>query len=921
MADVGSFIAGSVVGKMVLDKTGWNQSIASIDKDKKGLLQTAEKIGAGFAAADKTMTVMGAAIVGTFGAMIKTTANAGDQIAKLSRKLGISTELLSGYKLAAELGGSSLEGFATGMRRLASNAVDADQGLVTSVRAFDALGISVKDNEGKMKDLEVLLLEVADRFSKMEDGTVKAALAQDLFGRSGLEMIPMLNEGREGMKRHREEAERLGMVFSREAAQACENFNDRMNELKKGLGGATKELTMQLMPAVTDFIIKGKEIVIKIREWVAAHPELAKQIGSIVLKFGGLMAVLGPAALIISKLIGGFIGLGKGIVSAITLVSKLSGAMSLSVGAWMAAAGAIAYYIIKLREKAAAEEYAELATKRDAERTEEFRKKLEGIAEAAGLSKAQFADLTEKYHGNINAMALAIKRGQEGKELQEAMNKVGAERVKQIEEERKKHAELGSEFDKFIPKLSDLTEKQKTFGEVMDEWGIKTIKKKAEEITRLLGYENELDSLLAKGMITVEDYGRAMTKLNEELKELGASTLKQVLPPARDMTAILRQAIPVFKDISYQTKTFDELLEAAADRMGYSSMTVIRELYNIRREFLATIGIMLPEWPAFAEAGERATTDIGGAFDGLYNDIASGWGNTIQKYLEGGLTFKNFTQELWDSIKISFFRMIGEMTADTVLGTFKSFFKKTSDAASDAVSSTASSIGKIVSGIGTGLATLITTLATAIATAATTLAAAAPEIAIVAALGLAIYAGFLEIKGLMSKIFGSGGGGDKASAWIHESRNFLADIRNMMDWVNKSLDTIKGILWERFDWLIGSVNDIRYQFGPQFDTANGYLRTIAETLSNLPGYQHGGIALRPQLAQVGEVPEAIVPLNQLSGIGGRPMNFNFTFNVAAMDARSFEEYLKTKGRAAITEIVNQAGKNGYVTLPLYAVRG
>jgi len=840
MNGAGSFIAGSIVGKLLLDKTGWNQSIQAVDKDKRTLLTTASRIGEGFAAVGKTMTVAGGAIVGMFGAMLKKTADAGDQVAKLSEKLGISTELLSGYRLAAELGGLSLEGFAVGMRRLASVAVDAGRGVKGSERAFNALGISVKDSQGNMRGLEDILLDVADRFKMMEDGAVKAALAQDLFGRSGLEMIPMLNEGREGLKRHREEAERLGMVFSRESARACEDFNDRMKELKLGLAGTTKELAVQLMPVVTAFVGKVKEVIVGMREWVSAHPELVKQIGSVVLTFGGLLAVLGPAALVISKLIAAFIGLGRAIISAVGLVSRLAGVMSLSVGAWMAAAGAIGYYIIKLREKAEAERYAEEATRRNEEVTKRFREKLIGIAEQAGLTKEQFAALTEKYDGNILALARAIKRGEEGKALQEAMNRVGAERVKQMEEERKKQEELALGLDKYIPKLEDLTEKQKTFGEVMKEWGVLTVKQKAEEISRLLGYERELESMLRDGKLTLEDYNRAMSKLNDELRELGAATMKHVLPASRSMTDVLRQAVPVFQDVSYQVMTFDDLLEAAADRMGMSSMTVIRELYNIRREFLATIGIMIPEWPRFTAEAEISTRRISGAFDGLYNDIASGWSGIVEKWLEGNLTFRDFWKETCDMLKRTFLRAVAEMVTGEVLGLFKGLFSSIASGFTSTIEGAAKSAVSAVTGITQGAAGAISGLWTA--------------------LGAAV-GSFLG-----SLITGGGGLGKTEGHWIHEIRNKAFDIHNWLMSYGLNIERLLAGFYEKYDGIKESIDLTREALGSDLGDVLGAVRDGVGILANLKGAQRGYMSRTTELIVTHGTPsnpELILPIDKL----------------------------------------------------------
>jgi len=71
----GGFVAGSIIGKLLLDKTGWNQSIASVGKDQEKLGGMSAKISDGFKKTGKAMTMAGIAIVGAIGGMVKAAAN------------------------------------------------------------------------------------------------------------------------------------------------------------------------------------------------------------------------------------------------------------------------------------------------------------------------------------------------------------------------------------------------------------------------------------------------------------------------------------------------------------------------------------------------------------------------------------------------------------------------------------------------------------------------------------------------------------------------------------------------------------------------------------------------------------------------------------------------------------------------------
>ncbi|NIS75102.1 MAG: hypothetical protein GTO08_07445, partial [Deltaproteobacteria bacterium] len=196
----------------------------------------------------------GAAIIGGMGKLITMTAQAGDQYAKMSQKLGLSVETLSTFDHVAKLSGTTLDVVSVGLRRFAQNALDMSRGIGEARREFEELDIDVTDANGRVREMEDLIAEVADRFSRMEDGTKKTAMAMRLFGRSGTEMIPMLNKGKEGIRGMMDEAHKLGLVFSKESAQAMEEFNDNLTRLKGQLKGFVMFMGQKVIPVMSDFI-------------------------------------------------------------------------------------------------------------------------------------------------------------------------------------------------------------------------------------------------------------------------------------------------------------------------------------------------------------------------------------------------------------------------------------------------------------------------------------------------------------------------------------------------------------------------------------------------------------------------------------------------------------------------------------------
>ncbi|RJP54165.1 MAG: hypothetical protein C4583_03280 [Anaerolineaceae bacterium] len=182
---------------------------------------------------------------------IKGAIDEADKLGKAAQKWGVPVEELSRLKHAADLSGISLEGLGTGISKLSRNMSDAAGGAVnTASRAFDALGISVKNSDGTLKSSTEVMTEVAGKFGGMEDGAGKTALAMALFGKSGAELIPLLNGGAEGLRKMMQEADQLGIVIDQRTARAAENFNDNLTRLGRAKDGVILKITEGMLPGL-----------------------------------------------------------------------------------------------------------------------------------------------------------------------------------------------------------------------------------------------------------------------------------------------------------------------------------------------------------------------------------------------------------------------------------------------------------------------------------------------------------------------------------------------------------------------------------------------------------------------------------------------------------------------------------------------
>jgi hypothetical protein len=204
------------------------------------------KIGTAFAA-------LGAAAIGGLAVMVKESINAADEIGKMSDRLGIATEELSALGFAAQQSGSSLEGFEKGALQLNKAISAAATSTGKAADTFVKLGVSVTDAGGKTRSTTDVFRDLAERFKDMESGAQKSALAQELFGRTGADLIPLLNQGADGIAALTAEAESLGLVIDSKTAQSAALFNDQLNVMSKAVKGLANDIASEMLPVLNAY--------------------------------------------------------------------------------------------------------------------------------------------------------------------------------------------------------------------------------------------------------------------------------------------------------------------------------------------------------------------------------------------------------------------------------------------------------------------------------------------------------------------------------------------------------------------------------------------------------------------------------------------------------------------------------------------
>ena len=247
----------------------------------------------------KTLSIGIAGVSASIFGYVKLSADAGEEAGKLADKFGISAQAMQELQFAAR---GEAQALTASLGIFSRNIVAAKEGTDAQSQAFKKLGVNIVDSNGKIKSTEDLITEAAGGFKRLENGAEKTALSMTLFGKSGAEILPFLNQGSEEIARLREEARASGAVLSDDAINGAMAFNDSLDDLintAKGLGASF----------ASDLFGPISEITKEIKTFISANRKLIGQRVQEVIK--GLSSFLMIAVKFSGQLIDAVLGLSE----------------------------------------------------------------------------------------------------------------------------------------------------------------------------------------------------------------------------------------------------------------------------------------------------------------------------------------------------------------------------------------------------------------------------------------------------------------------------------------------------------------------------------------------------------------------------------------------------------------------------------
>lgn len=342
---------------------------------------TALLTGAGIAA--------GAALIG----MAKSAFDAAGELYDLSQKTNFSVETLSALKNAAETSGGSIQGISTALTIFQKNQEAANTGNKKLSDTFQRLKIDTHDNEAGLR-------EAFKALSDMKDGEEQTALAMELFGRSGKDVLGVIKETNGDLDAAIAKYREMGSLISTETAKAADELGDALTQAGQSAKGLAGDLITELAPALWGIAKAVNLIITAMRGWM--------------LTMQGVSGMMAPIAAMIDRFQGvtnaaPFVGLAKSVIESTqaSMPQDIAGGANVTassdviraINAAGRGAGGGRGRIGRTKKKEGPEDFGLAFLKELSSQAESAQKSLQNLTGVTNVQRAALELLDDKYKG------------------------------------------------------------------------------------------------------------------------------------------------------------------------------------------------------------------------------------------------------------------------------------------------------------------------------------------------------------------------------------------------------------------------------------------------------------------------------------------------------------------------------------------
>lgn len=564
-------------------------------------------------------TAVGASLV----AMTRQFMATADQLVKMSAITGASTEELQKLGYVAELNSSSLEEMGNALRFLSRNAYMASQGSEEAAAAFEKLGVNIFDSKGQLKGATQLLYDVSDGLAKTESSSAKTALAMQLLGRNGATMLPTLSEGSAKLKEMGELAAQTGAIISNDTVQAFDAMGDKLHAL-----------TQVGKSFLADFLVASEPLIIALADafFMAAHAVVSfmEPITELVVISRNVFKTIGDQidAYLVQPLIAAKEALSGDVFTAMDRINKA------------------------IEKQKGLGETLEETWKGITSGFNEARMGVQLTHDR--LTKMQ--DALHKIFAEIDKDAAKKPKIIDPDSIQEQSNAL--ETLERQLGKVERTLELTGDKQRYYKELIDVT--NRALEEKIREAGMDgTITQKERDQVESLSaavrvYKVALDEL-------TNAKSEAQMQSEDEIKanEAAIKSQQEYADNFRKTYADLQDAVensPIQLSIEQMQELSDEAL-----RTGQS----VREMFRKIEENAAANPILGMQMAIHDLV--KTLPDFRSAFRGLFTDMTAAFSTAIGSMISGSMKLKDTLKSLFNSIKMSFLKMVSDMAAQQLM--------------------------------------------------------------------------------------------------------------------------------------------------------------------------------------------------------------------------------------------------------------
>lgn len=207
----------------------------------------------------QVVTAVGGAAVATgsaiYGMAIKG-ASAADDLLVLSAKTGVGVEKLQEMQYASELVDVSMETMSGSFTRMTMSMAAAKDGTGEQAALFEQLGVKVTDAAGNLRSTNSVWLDTIDALGGVQNQAERDAMSLKLFGRSAIELNPLIMAGKDALEKYGEEARNTGYVLSESQVNALGSVDDSIQKMKRGFEGILNQLASTFAPGISSVVSK-----------------------------------------------------------------------------------------------------------------------------------------------------------------------------------------------------------------------------------------------------------------------------------------------------------------------------------------------------------------------------------------------------------------------------------------------------------------------------------------------------------------------------------------------------------------------------------------------------------------------------------------------------------------------------------------